>query len=323
MKDLNEDEIINILSNKFGEYSKLESGIRDDVSMLKIGNGDLVAKVDMLVYKTDVPIGMKIWQIARKSIVACVSDFAAKGVQPTSVLLSLGLPRSLKRNDIIQLSLGFKRACKEFDLKIIGGDTNESDDLIIDCCMLGFSDKITTREGAMAGEKVIVSGSFGYPPLGLAILENGLEQKGSVIKRSIDSVYLPTPRLDLGLSFRQSNILSSSMDSSDGLGISLHQLADAGGVGFSISKLPVDNDLMRVAKLMNLDTDSLVLYGGEEYEIVATVNRDKISEAKRIARKFHTKLFEIGEVTDNTGKIVYDDGSRYFDIERKGWTHLS
>jgi len=323
LNELNEDEIIKILSNKFGKYSDLASGIRDDVSILTIGNGDLVAKVDMLVYKTDVPFGMKMWQIARKSIVACVSDFAAKGVQPRGILLSLGLPRWLKQNDIVQLGLGFKRACREFDLEIMGGDTNEADDLIIDCCMLGFADKITTREGAKVGEKVIVSGSFGYPVFGLKLLQNKLEAKGVVAKRSIDSVYLPTPRLDLGLSFRKSNILSSSMDSSDGLGISLYQLAEASGVGFNITKLPVDRDLMDAAKSVNLDVDSLVLYGGEEYEIVATVSKDRISEAKSLARKFHSELFEIGEVTNKTGRIFYDDSSRYFDIERKGWTHLS
>lgn len=67
--------------------------IGDDVAYLPAQKGQLIVKSDMLVRKTDMPKQMRLWQAARKSIVMCVSDFAAKGVTPQAVLLSLGVPR--------------------------------------------------------------------------------------------------------------------------------------------------------------------------------------------------------------------------------------
>ena len=79
----------------------------DDVSACSIGRSSLaVLKTDMLVDKTDIPSGMSLRQAARKAVIMNVSDFAAKGVEPTAVLVSLGLPRDLTRKDIEQIGDG-------------------------------------------------------------------------------------------------------------------------------------------------------------------------------------------------------------------------
>ncbi|MFQ6135277.1 MAG: thiamine-phosphate kinase [Nitrososphaerales archaeon] len=323
MKKLDEHEIIKIILETVGQPPHPYSKIGDDVSVLPVGEGELVVKADMLVKKTDAPRGMKTWQIARKSIVECVSDFAAKGVQPTASLLSLGLPSTITRREVRQLAEGFKKAKEEFSLEIVGGDTNEADDLIIDCCMLGFAEKITERHGATAEDRLVVTGSFGYPPLGLKVLQEDLKIPGKIQRRAVSSVLLPTPKLELGLALSEPNLLSAAIDSSDGLALSLYQLADAGDVGFEVSRLPVDQDTVEAAEISGLDVEDVVLYGGEEYEIVATIPEEKLKQAQISARELGFRLIEIGRATGEAGQVVFNDGSHSFRIERRGWVHLA
>src|SRR5215218_370814 len=130
MTKLDEKEIIRIFANKLG-ISNL-----DDVVLL---DKDIVFKSDMLVASTDVPRGMKAWQVARKSIVSCMSDLAAKGISPFAVIISLGIPKSCELPYIKGLAEGFVIASNEFGVKIVGGDTNEACELVIDCSMIGFA----------------------------------------------------------------------------------------------------------------------------------------------------------------------------------------
>ena len=99
---------------------------------------------------------MQPWQIARKSVVACVSDLSAKGIKPYVSMISIGIPKKYSDTEIEDLANGFKIASKEFGVSIVGGDTNESRELVIDCCMIGFSGnsvaKIPKRNGASSGD---------------------------------------------------------------------------------------------------------------------------------------------------------------------------
>ncbi|MCL4435353.1 MAG: thiamine-phosphate kinase [Thaumarchaeota archaeon] len=320
---LDEHEVIRIILETVGQPPSPYSNIGDDVAVLPRAEGDLVAKTDMLVRKTDVPKGMETWQMARKSIVACVSDFAAKGVQPQAALLSLALPATITRKEVKEMARGFKKARDEFGFNIVGGDTNEADDIVIDCCMLGFAERITERRGAAPGDRVVVTGPFGYQQVGLKVLQEGLEVPEEVRNLAVSSVLLPTPRLQLGIELTAEEWLSSSIDSSDGLALSLYQLADASEVGFEISRLPIDPELNEAAGKIGLDVDEAVLYGGEEYEIVATIPEDRLKWARRTAEKLGQRIIEIGKVTSETGQIVFSDDSRSFEIERRGWIHLA
>ena len=74
-----------------------------------------------------------------------------------------------------------------------------------------------------------------------------------------------------GLALGGSGVVSASMDSSDGLAWSLHELAHSSNVGFELDKVPVAPEVKRFAELNSLDASELALYGGEEYELVLTV----------------------------------------------------
>jgi thiamine-monophosphate kinase len=322
VKRINEHETIRIILEAIGQPRVPYSMIGDDVALIPPRDGDLIAKVDMLVRKTDAPKGMATWQMARKSVVASVSDFAAKGVQPSAALLSLALPAGITRKEVQELGRGFRKARDEFGIQIVGGDTNESDDIVIDCCLLGFAEWITGRHGAAPGDRIVVSGPFGYPPVGLKILQDGVVVQESFREMAIASVLLPKPKLDLGIVMTTEGLLSSSIDSSDGLALSLHQLAESGEIGFNISKLPIEGRFAEFAEKSRLEIDEIVLYGGEEYEIVATIPEDKIKQANLMAERLGHHLIEIGSVTEEAGTVLFDDGIRRFQIEKRGWVHL-
>src|ERR687893_3060408 len=302
MTKLDEKQIIDIFANKLGITNL------DDVAVL--GKG-IVIKSDMLVASTDVPRYMQAWQIARKSIVSCVSDLAAKGVRPYAAVISLGLPNnySIQRPDIEGLAEGFSIASKEFGVKIVGGDTNEAGELVIDCSMIGFSTfKVPTRSGAKPGDYVIVSGAFGFAPAGLVILlQNAAitvsnDINSTFSKHAVKAVLEPCPRQSFGLALAR--YFSSSIDSSDGLAVSLYELASRSkGVDIIIYTIPSVKGLDRFAQENSLDKHELVFHGGEEYEIVATISPTKIRKAEVAARKAGVGLHVIGRVQKGSGNV--------------------
>ena len=321
MTKLDEKQIIRIFANKLG-ISNL-----NDVALLDKG---IVMKSDMLVASTDIPSGMEAWQAARKSIVSCVSDLAAKGVRPHAAVISLGIPSSysMLQPYIEGLAEGFAIASKEFGVKIVGGDTNEAAELVIDCSMIGFSTfKVPTRSGAKPGDYVIVSGPFGFAPAGLAILlqnaitvsSNSSSSSDSVTfrKHAVKSVLEPYPRQSFGLTLAR--YFSSSIDSSDGLAVSLYELASQSeGVDILIYNIPFVEGLDEFAQENSLDKNELVFHGGEEYEIVATISPTTISQAKAAARKAGVNLHVIGKVEKGTGKVF----ARNRLLENRGYMHL-
>ena len=316
MTKLNEKQIIRIFANKLG-ISNL-----DDVVLLDKG---IVMKSDMLVASTDVPIGMEAWQAARKSIVSCISDLAAKGVRPHAAVISLGIPNScsMRQPCIEGLAEGFAIASKEFGVKIVGGDTNEAGELVIDCSMIGFSrSKVPTRSGAKPGDYVIVSGHFGFAPAGLAILlqKNAITVSSSSSifrKHAVKSVLEPYPRQSFGLALAR--YFSSSIDSSDGLAVSLYELASQSeGVDIMIYRIPAVEGLDKFAQENSLDKHELVFHGGEEYEIVATISHRKIRQAEAAARKAGVSLHVIGRVQKGSGKVF----ARNRLLENRGYMHF-
>jgi thiamine-monophosphate kinase len=110
-------------------------------------------------------------------------------------MISIGLPANCTRPYVEGLARGFAGASKEFEVKIVGGDTNEANGLVIDCSMIGFASKMPARNGARPGDSVVVSGMFGLPPAGLAILMRKAVAAGAFRKQAADSVLFPVPRL--------------------------------------------------------------------------------------------------------------------------------
>src|ERR671917_1563174 len=303
MTSLNEKQIVAIFVNNFRRSNRnMTGGFRsreyyaakpigeDDVSIISPGRSlrrgiELIFKCDMLVESTDVPLGMKAWQIARKSVVSCVSDFAAKGIRPPYMsMISLGIPDRYLKDDILGLVRGFIKSSREFGIEFIGGDTNEASELIIGITLIGFSKSgnIPIRNGAKPGDYIVVSGTFGYPSAGMEILTRGASARESFRNRAISSVMSPKPQQKFGTSLAR--YLSSSIDSSDGLAISLYELAIQSKVNFFVSTVPSATGIGRFAMENGfLDSHELIFHGGEEFHIVATVPRQNMKRVENIA----------------------------------------
>jgi len=318
---LDEYDIIDLITKRFNRLPEGYAPIGDDVALIppgKAGEG-VVLKCDMLVARTDVPPGMT-WEMAsRKAVAMCVSDFAAKGVRPTAFMISLGLPRGTSEAKVVELASGLLEGSREWGVRLVGGDTGEADDLVVDCMMVGFAKKIVTRGGARSGQYVVTTGTFGQTTAGLRILIDGAKAEPRFRKAALSSVYMPSPRLGVGIAL--SGCLSSSMDSSDGLAISLYDICEMSGVGMKLTHLPLAEGLEEFASRNSSSAEELALYGGEEYEIVGTVEKARIGEARSKARVSGCELLVIGEtVPKRTLKgVAFPDGRK---VLRKGWVHF-
>lgn len=294
--------------------------IGDDVAVVPVRGKKVVLKVDMLVESTDVPPGMTYRQAARKAVAMCVSDFAAKGVRPDSFMVSLGLRRETTQEQVNQLGRGFRDAEREWGVRMVGGDTNEADQLVINCTMVGFAKKVVERRGARPGDTLLVTGPFGFPPAGLRIMTDGAKAGRSFRETATRSVTRPTPDLEVGIAL--GGCLTSAMDSSDGLARSIHTLAEESAVGFELDKMPVGAGVAGFAKDNGLSLQDLVMAGGEEYVIVGTVRPEKLALAREAAESAGGQITAIGKATREKGRVFLWTGRQKKRIPDEGWTHL-
>jgi thiamine-monophosphate kinase len=316
MKNPDEKEIIKTFQKRFGKTGFLA----DDVEVIKIGSSKFIAKSDMLVQSTDVPPRMKIADIARKSMVACVSDFSCKGVKPQFATISLSIPRGFTQKMINDLADGFASASKEFGLKIVGGDTNQGKELVIEVSMFGAGNKkIPSRGSAKIGDIIATSGPFGYSSSGLKIILNKYKANPRFLKKCMGKVMRSTPRLQFGL--QAAKYFSSSMDSSDGLSITLNDMSEQSKKRFVIFGFPTEYDIVEFAAKNKIDLKDLVFCGGEEYEMVFTVSPLYLHQIRKIARKLQVPLFEIGYVAKGKD-VVLMEKFKPKKIKRCGWIHL-
>ena len=309
LNNISEKQIIEIFRKQF----QLRSMI-NDVEIFPSNKKVNVVKVDTLVSSTDLTPNFPLIDVARKSIVACVSDFAAKGVRPYFGIISITIPKEFTVNMIKKLTIGFANASKEFKIKFLGGDTNQGKELTITICLFGHAENITSRKGSCIGDIVFVTGPFGYSSSGLQIAL-GRRATKQFMKQALSAFYRPDPKLSFGIS--AAKYFTSSMDSSDGLATTLHELARQSKHKIHLTSLPCDDSIVSFAK-NDKNLHQLVLFGGEEYEIVATCSRKNYSKIEKLAKLHKVTLMNIGTVTRGSGVMLNNDSS----IPDKGWSHF-
>jgi len=319
---LGEREIIQQLTRRFAQSGpKLPLGFDDDVSVFPISSRSwLVLKTDSLVGSTDVPPGMSLEQASRKAIVATVSDFAAKGVQPVGLLISLSLRPPVSRRIASEIARGIFKASGEYHTRVIGGDTGESKDLIIDCIGFGLTQprRLIRRDRAKPGDIIMVTGNFGKTMAGLRILLSKRKKPAARFRSLVYSVIHPVARLETGLKLAMTGIVNSSIDSSDGLAWSLHEIARLSKVKMVLEKIPIAREAKVYAEEEGLDPEALALYGGEEYELVLTTRKESFVPLKR---KFPS-LIRIGTVEKGNGEVFVRSRGELRRVKPHGWEHM-
>lgn len=342
---ISERDAVAIMQDAFERaHVTTDDGNDDDVGYAVLADRTSIAiNTDTMVQSTDMPPSMTLRQAARKSVVSCISDFAAKGIRPRFGTVSVNMPKNTNQKDVSDVAQGFADALKAYGIKIVAGDMNAGTEFVFNVCMMG--DHVTTkttparkirRRGAQVGNRIFVTGPFGYAALGLDVLlknhaENKQDEKNTtVIKDAIKSVLYPDVHLDFMM--QCATYATSSMDSSDGLAATLNEMAVQSKCEFEIHTMPTTRHIAKYAQRNNKKLEELVFNGGEEYETVFTAHPNDVDSIMKLAKKFKVCVIEIGTVTKRTAKRrerVYMKNKnatvtrRRGAIKTSGWDHFA
>lgn len=296
----------------------------DDVMAVSLGDGRAaVLNTDMLVWETDVPRGMTHYQAARKAVVMNFSDLAAKGVRPQAFLASIGIPKDTMVEDVEEMARGFEAGAREHGGYVLGGDTNEAERVVISGVAYGVAEesKLMKRDGASPGDIIATTGTFGDTATAFKILLEGYATPESLGDPILESVFMPRARVDEGVALAESGSVSASIDSSDGLAISLYDLSRSSGVGFRLERLPTSHRALTFAEAHGLESSELTLYGGEEYELIIAIKPGELETARNALKEVGCDLIELGEVTAGRDMVYVEDGAER-PIRMEGWDHF-
>ncbi len=132
---------------------------------------------------------------------------------------------------------------------------------------------------------------------------------------------MPHARLREGLALAQTQAATASIDSSDGLAWSLHEISIASNVGFLVDNLPIAHEVEKFAKIHGLNPVELALYGGEEYELLVTIKPELWQAAKKAVETAGGTLVRIGVATEGRTLLLESLG-KTISIEARGWEHF-
>lgn len=248
-----------------------------------------------------------------KCLARAVSDIAAMGGEPRCFLLSLALPEALAGSWLKAFLRGLLRASTTFGSPLAGGDTTRSDKVLINIAVIGEVRKgrAILRSGARPGDAIYVSGTLGEADAGLQLLRQGrgfAQANNAAIRKHL---YL-VPRVALGQWLAENRLATAMMDLSDGLSMDLARLCAASRVGAR-----VDADSLPVTALAKCaDATGLALHGGDDYELLFTVNARKAAHVPAHFRG--VPLTHIGEITSQKSVLVRIDG-RNRPLHSGGW----
>lgn len=309
-------------------------GIGDDAAIIKMGNKNMLISTDLLVEGIHFdPAYTPMKHLGYKAIIVNLSDICAMNGRPTQVTVSIALSSKYTVEALEELYEGIALACKLYHVDLVGGDTTSSTKgLVISVTAIGTadSDKIVKRSTAKPGDIICVSGDLGAAYLGLQIMERekqlyldnpntkpDLENQEYLIKRQLK----PEARQDMIDYFENAKLIPTSMiDISDGLASELFHICTQSSVGAFIeeAKIPLHPDTEAGALNFNMDPITCALNGGEDYELLFTVDPSDLEKIR-----FLPDIFIIGEiVSKEDGITIHTSGGNIHPLKAQGWNHF-
>ncbi|MEA1878802.1 MAG: thiamine-phosphate kinase [Bacteroidota bacterium] len=306
-------------------------GIGDDAAVLDHGNNETVVTTDMLLEGVHFDLTyFPLKHLGYKAVTVNLSDLFAMNAIPQQITVSIGISAKFSISSIEELYKGIKLACKQYDVDLVGGDTCASmNGLVISITAIGMCapGSAIFRAGAKANDLICVSGDLGGAYMGLLVLQREMElfnkdtsqqPKLNEYQYILEKQLKPEARQDIISDLRQKEIKPSSMiDISDGLSSDLLHLCDSSGLGCKIfaSKIPINRETENLAIEMGLSPLVAALNGGEDYELLFTLNLeyfDSIQNMDQISVIGH-----MVNVTEGTNMILDDDTS--VPLLAQGW----
>jgi thiamine-monophosphate kinase len=281
-------------------------GIGDDAAVLAPFTGGVVLTVDTSIEGVHFRRGWApLRTLARRAVIAAVSDLAAMGARPRATLVALALPASIDDAAFLELIDGTADAARETGATLVGGNLSAAQELSITTTAIGEAGKrVLTRSGAKLGDAIYVTGVLGAAALGLAHLTSGRDTDTGAAP-FVARWCSPTARLADGQALVRDGA-TACIDVSDGLSRDLGQLCAASGVAarLELASLPMLEGQAERARALGLDAGALALTGGEDYELVFT---------GRASAEFAAIGRCIGEIVSGTAGevcVVDADGER-------------
>ena len=334
LNNIGEIEIINLIEEIIFQKTKKHL-IRDDSFIFSLGDElkpqddtYLVLNSDMLVSTTDVPPQMNHYQIGRKAVLMNISDLIVKGIAPKGIMISLGLPRVMNIGEFRELMNGIIDYCLKWNLEYIGGDLNETTELIINPTVFGIqtNSHIIYRNGMKAGDLLISNGKFGLTGVGFDILinKNGTLDKFPKFKRSIKSIIDIKDLGKEGIILAENHLATASIDSSDGLFKSLKDLMLSNpNMGFEIdfNQNLIDPEAIKYSQEFDISLENLVFSGGEEFIHLFTINPKSLDKVQAIIQANGGNIFKIGRVISKDCIYIIKD-NKNIELKSYGFEHF-
>ena len=332
-RSFGEDDLIAVIRKVLsGEGPGVVVGPGDDAAVVERGRGDNVATTDLLLENVHFDRNLtSARDLGYKAIAVNVSDIAAMAASPRYALVSLALPSDIDAAWVVELYGGMLSACDEYALSLVGGDLSRAGQVVISVAVVGEvrSGGAVLRSGARPGDRIVVTGTLGAAAGGLVLARAEAERAGEALssewgRELLAAQFRPVARVGEAETLAQAGA-TAMMDISDGLSLDLSRLCAESAVGarLLLTAVPVAPVLRKLEQVLSVDPLELALSGGEDYELLATIEEAAISDARaNLEERFGVPLTDVGEITES-GLSAVDDQGTETTLEPKGWDHFA
>jgi thiamine-monophosphate kinase len=297
--------------------SRVRVGMGDDAAV-SVPGGATATSVDAVVegvhFRRE---QQELPEIGRRGLAAALSDLAAMGAAPGEAYVILGVPPDLDEEGCLAIFDGIAGLAAETGTTLAGGDVTRSPVLSIGFTVVGHAEaaeRLVSRGGARAGDRLVLTGELGGAAAGLLLLERpelAEAADGQAATQLRERLLRPTPRIAEGIALAGAGA-RSMIDLSDGLGADAGHVADASGVQLRIDveSLPLSPGVVELADAAGEDPLRLATAAGEDYELLASVPAERLDEAVEAVGAAGTSLTAIGEVAAGEGVELRLPGGR-------------
>ncbi|MDA7557618.1 thiamine-phosphate kinase [Flavobacteriaceae bacterium] len=336
LTSLGEFGLINHLTNAFKINNNTTiKGIGDDAAVLNFKNKTTIVTTDLLVEGVHFDLSyMPLKHLGYKAVVVNLSDIYAMNAQATQITVSIAVSNRFSIEALEELYKGIRTAADYYGVDVVGGDTTSSTSgLLISITALGqLNEKdVVYRSGAKPNDLLVVSGDLGGAYLGLQVLEREkevfkinpqsqpeLDQYAYIVERQLK----PEARQDVIQLLKDLEVKPTSMiDISDGLSSEIIHLCQQGEVGCDLyeNKIPLDPQVISTCEEFNIDSTTVALNGGEDYELLMTISQKDFPNIKG-----NPHLTVIGYITEqSSGMHLVTRGETKIPIKAQGWNAIN
>lgn len=313
------------------QHKSTLKGIGDDAAVLDFKNSKIVMTTDMLVEGVHFDLGfMPLKHVGYKAVMVNLSDVCAMNATPTQITVSIAVSNRFPLEALEELYSGIRLAAELYKVDVVGGDTTSSTKgMIISITALGVAEEknITYRSGAKPTDLLIVSGDLGGAYMGLKVMQRenevfkvnpnnqpDLEPYQYIVERLLK----PEARVDIVKLLKDLEVVPTSMiDISDGLSSEILHLCNNSKVGCDLyeEKLPLDPTVISVCEEFEVNSTTIALSGGDEYELLFTIAQKDFDKIKA-----NPNLTVIGYMTEEAvGANLVTRAEQKIPLQAMGW----